>query len=158
LNTKELIESGILESYVLGLATEEEQHEINQNVLTNSGFADYLVTFEKNVQGYFLQNAVPPPTAVREIIQRRTGKTDIEKAGVHTYYNISEDTKKKETFLDIEVNDTYIKVHKWWRPAFVAIFILSKIFLIAGLYYYFKASSQQEEIEKLKIEISAQQR
>lgn len=158
MNTKELIESGILESYILGLATEEEQHEINQRVLTNSGFADYLVDFENKVQGYFLQNAVPPPTTVRDIIQARTTKADIQKAGVHTYYDIPADHEKKENFLDIEVNDTYIKVHKWWRPAFVAVFVLSKIFLIAGLYYYFKASNQQEEIKKLKIEISAQQR
>jgi hypothetical protein len=47
LNTKEFIESGILESYVLGLATEEEQHEVNQRVLTSSGFADYKVIFLK---------------------------------------------------------------------------------------------------------------
>lgn len=158
MNTQEFIESGILESYVLGLATEEEQHDVNQRILTSSGFADYLVDFEKKIQGYFLHNAVPPPAAVRELIQLRTAKNDIQKAGAHTFYDIPVDAEKKDDFLDIEVNDTYIKVHKWWRPAFIAVFVLSKIFLIAGLYYYFKTSSQQEEIEKLKTEIMSRQR
>ena len=143
---------------MLGLATEEEQHDVNQRILTSSGFADYLVEFEKKIQGYFLHNAIPPPAAVRELIQLRTAKTEIQKAGAHTFYDIPVDAEKKGDFLDIEVNDTYIKVHKWWRPAFIAVFVLSKIFLIAGLYYYFKTSSQQEEIEKLKTEIMSRQR
>jgi hypothetical protein len=41
-------------------------------------------------------------------------------------------------------------VHKLWRPAFIAVFILSKIFLIAGLYFYFKSVSPQEELQKIK--------
>lgn len=154
MNNQDFIASGILESYLLGFATEEEQHEINQRILSSSAFSDYVVDFEKNVQGYFLQNAVPPPPAIRELIQLRTTRTDIEKAGKHTYYNIPKSEEKKEEYLNIEVNDTYIKVHKWWRPAFIAVFVLSKIFLIAGLYYYFKSASQEKEIEKLRTEIS----
>lgn len=158
MNTQDFIESGVLEAYLLGFATEEEQHEVNQRTLTSSKFADYVVDFEKNVQGYFLQNAVPPPPAIREVIQLRTSKTDIEKAGRHTYYDIPKTEQKKEEYLNVEVNDTYIKVHKWWRPAFIAVFILSKIFLIAGLYYYFKSASQEKELEKLRTEISLPQR
>ncbi|WP_353717698.1 hypothetical protein [Dyadobacter sp. 676] len=48
-----------------------------------------------------------------------------------------------------------MKVHKLWRPAFIAVFILSKIFLIAGLYFYFKSVAQQEELEKIKTEMRA---
>jgi len=154
LKTQDFIESGILESYLLGIATEEEQHVVNQMILTHSEVSEYIMRFEKNLQRYFLQNAVPPPTDVREILLLRTNKTDIRKKEKDTYYDIPKDnTKKKEEYLEIEVNDTYIKVHRWWRPAFVAVFVLSKIFLIAGLYYYFKASSQEKEIEKLKTEI-----
>lgn len=156
MNTQDFIKSGILESYLLGMATEEEQHEVNQMILTHSEVSDYIMRFEKNIKGYFLQNAVPPPTDVREILLLRTNKTDIRKKEKHTYYDFPKDhTKKKDEYLDIEVNDTYIKVHKWWRPAFIAVFVLSKIFLIAGLYYYFKASSQEKEIEKLRMEITA---
>jgi len=158
LNTQDFIESGVLESYLLGFATEEEQHEINQQILTSSEFSDYVVEFERNAQRYFLQNAVPPPPATREIIQLRAGKTDIEKAGKHTYYDIPRTEQKKEEYLNVEVNDTYIKVHKWWRPAFIAVFVLSKVFLIACLYYYFKSASQEKEIEKLRTEISLPRR
>jgi hypothetical protein len=155
LDTQHFIESGILESYLLGMSTKEEEHVVNQMMMTHSEVSDYVLNFEKNIKRYFLQNAVPPPTDVREIIQLRSGKTDLRQKSNHTSYDFPKDhTAKKDEYLDIEVNDTYIKVHKWWRPAFVAIFILSKIFLIAALYYYFKASSQDKEIEKLRTEIA----
>ncbi len=159
MKTKQFIESGILEAYLLGMSTDEEKHQVNQMVMTHSEISEYLLRFEKNIQGYFLQNAVPPPSDVRQLIQLRNNKTDITTKANHTYYEMPRDnTAKKDQYLDIEVNDTYIKVHKWWRPAFVAVFILSKIFLIAGLYYYFKAASQEEEIQKLRTEIASPKR
>ncbi|MEO6685533.1 MAG: hypothetical protein ABIN24_06190 [Dyadobacter sp.] len=159
MKTQQFIESGILESYLLGMSTDEEQHQVNQMVMTHSEISEYLVRFEKNIQGYFLQSAVPPPADVREIVQFRSNKTDVTKKGNHTYYDMPKDnTVKKDNYLDIEVNDTYIKVHKWWRPAFVAVFILSKVFLITGLYYYFKAASQEDEIQKLRTEIASPKR
>lgn len=158
MNTQDFIESGILESYLLGFASEEEQHAINQQLLASSAFSDYVGEFEQKAQRYFLKNAIPPPPAIRDVIQLRTDKTDIEKAGKHTYYDVPKEKQFKDEYLNVEVNDTYIKVHKWWRPAFVAVFVLSKIFLIAGLYYYFKSVNQEKELEKLRTEISLPQR
>lgn len=155
MKNQHFIESGILESYLLGMATQEEEHTVNQMMMTHADVSEYMGLLEENVQSYFRKVAVPPPTNVREVIQFRTGRTDIQKKAKPDFYNIpADEAPKKDEYLDIEVNDTYIKVHKWWRPAFIAVFVLSKIFLIAGLYYYFKASSQEQEIEKLKTEIA----
>lgn len=106
--------------------------------------ADYVVDLEENMRGYFSRESVSPPGAVREIIQFRSLRDKKEK---HVFTDQNPDNTK---YLDVEVNDTHIKVHRNWRPAFVAVFILSKIFLIAGLYYYFKSASQAEELQKLK--------
>jgi hypothetical protein len=150
LETRDFIESGILESYVLGLTTDKEKEFVLERVLTDQDLTDYTLELETDIMSYFNQGSVPPPPEVREIIQLRTTRRDIQKKK-HVYDNkSSEQPPKKDEYLEIEVNDTHIKVHKWWRPAFIAVFILSKVFLIAALYFYFKAASQEQEIEKLR--------
>ena len=154
MDTKDFIESGILESYLLGLSDEEEKEYVKQLILTDQGISDYLIDLETNITGYFDQHSFPPPPEIREIITLRTTKSDIQKKK-HVFNKNSsrQESSKKDEYLDIEVNDTYIKVHKYWRPAFIAVFILSKIFLIAGLYFYFKTASLEQELVKLKTEV-----
>ncbi|TDE16729.1 hypothetical protein [Dyadobacter psychrotolerans] len=154
MDTTDFIESGILESYLLGLSNEEEREYVKQRILTDQEVSDYLVDLETDIKGYFDQHSFPPPPEVREIIALRTSKGDIQKKKhVFNKNSAQENTRKKDEYLEIEVNDTYIKVHKYWRPAFIAVFILSKIFLIAGLYYYFKTASLEQELVKLKTEV-----
>ena len=151
MDTQDFIKSGILESYALGFSTKEEKAYIKYMIQENEQVSDYVVDLESGIKKYFNQNLTSPPSDVREIIQLRTTKTDIYKEK-HNFNNIPKEKTEKNEYLDIEVNDTYIKVHKNWRPAFIAIFILSKIFLIAGLYYYFKTANLQQEIIRLKAE------
>ena len=152
METKEFIESGLLESYALGFATEEEKALISQILDKDQQISDYSIDLETGIKKYFDQNAVLPPSEVRDVIHLRNVKTDVSKEK-HVFNRAPKKEEKKNEYLDIEVNDTYIKVHKFWRPAFIAVFVLSKIFLIAGLYYYFKTNSLEQEIVKLKMEI-----
>ena len=154
MDTTDLIKSGILESYLLGLSSEEEKEYIKERILTDQQVSNHLVDLEKDINGYFDQHSFPPPPEIRDVIVLRTSKGDIQKKK-HVFNKKSgqENTRKKDEYLEIEVNDTYIKVHKYWRPAFIAVFILSKIFLIAGLYFYFKTASLEQELEKLKTEV-----
>jgi hypothetical protein len=150
LGKQEFIESGILESHLLGLTSEEEQQLVAEMMLSDREMSEYVNDLEVDIKRYFAEGSVPPPEAVREIILLRSIR---EKKGRSSYD--SGEVVNGNQFLDVEVNDTHIKVHKLWRPAFIAVFILSKIFLIAGLYFYFKSVAQQEEIEKIKTEIQA---
>lgn len=143
MSKQEFIESGILESHLMGLANEEEQAQVAEMMQADSEMAEYVNDLEYDIKRYFAEGSVPPPEAVREIILLRSIR---EKKGS------SEEPVDAKQYLDVEVNDTHMKVHKLWRPAFIAVFILSKIFLIAGLYFYFKSVAQQEEIEKIKTE------
>jgi hypothetical protein len=151
LDTKDFIESGILESYLLGLSTQEEKEFVLQKVLGDQQISDYMADLETSIKGYFDRHAIPPPPEIREVMMLRDDKTSIQKEKQVNHNK--ENNKKKEQYLEIEVSDTYIKVHKYWRPAFIAVFILSKIFLIAGLYFYFKTASLEQEIIKLKTEV-----
>ncbi|SDE26919.1 hypothetical protein SAMN04487996_104215 [Dyadobacter soli] len=148
MSKQEFIESGILESHLMGLANEEEQQLVAEMMLSDNAMSEYVNDLEDDIKRYFAEGSVPPPEAVREIILLRSIR---EKKGPSNY-GVGETVDAKQ-YLDVEVNDTHMKVHKLWRPAFIAVFILSKIFLIAGLYFYFKSVAQQEEIDKIKTEM-----
>lgn len=148
MSKQEFIESGILESHLLGLANDEEQQLVAEMMLSDTEMSEYVNDLEEDIKRYFGQGSVPPPEAVREIILLRSIR---EKKGRNSYD--AREVADAKQYLDVEVNDTHMKVHKLWRPAFIAVFILSKIFLIAGLYFYFKSVAQQEEIEKIKTEM-----
>ncbi|KAA0991451.1 hypothetical protein [Dyadobacter aurulentus] len=145
MKTQEFIESGILEAHLLGLTDKKEQEQVREIVSSDQALEEYTVRLEAGINRYFQKGSVNPPEAVREVVKLRTARDRKEK---HQFTN--EDNSRR--YLDVEVNDTHIKVHKFWRPAFIAVFILSKIFLIAGLYYYFKSASQKEELQKLKMQ------
>ncbi|CAG5071059.1 hypothetical protein DYBT9623_03326 [Dyadobacter sp. CECT 9623] len=143
MKTQEFIESGILEAHLLGLTDKEEQEKVREMVSADPALEEYTVVLEAGINTYFERESVNPPEAVREVVRLRSTRAKKEK---HEFTN--EHTSRQ--YLDVEVNDTHMKVHKFWRPAFIAVFVLSKIFLIAGLYYYFKSVSQQEELQRLK--------
>lgn len=148
MSKQEFIESGILESHLLGIANEEEQQLVAEMMLSDTEMSEYVNDLEEDIKRYFAQESVRPPEAVREIILLRSIR---EKKG-RSSNDVAEPVEAKQ-YLEVEVNDTHMKVHKLWRPAFIAVFILSKIFLIAGLYFYFKSVAQQKEIEKIKTEM-----
>jgi hypothetical protein len=158
LDINHYISSGVLEAYLLGLASDEEQHEVQQMQVLYPEISSALNQLEVNIESYCLENAVPPPTGTWELIEARISRKEIKKQG-HEKDNqkASEPQTQKPDYLEVAFSDTYIKVHKYWRIAFISVFILSKIFLIAGLYYYFKADSQTQEIERLKTVIQQQQ-
>ena len=154
MKTYNYLKDGILEAYLLGITTEKEKEEVEQLLATDADVLAELNELETDMENYFLRNAVPPPPSIREAVSVRISETEIKKweeAPHRRTHEKSADSRPNEhSYVHVEVDDTHIRVHKYWRPAFIAVFVLSKIFLILGLYYYFKASSQAEEIMRLK--------
>ncbi len=154
MNNQEYIQSGILESYLLGLVSEEEQQEVEQKLLVDNEISEALQVLEVNIENYYTKSAIPPPPAIGEAILLSAQKAELEKWAYQTNSSNKQRAQSAQTkYLEVEVNDTHIKVHKYWRPAFIAVFILSKIFLITALYFYFKADSLTNENNRLKQEI-----
>ena len=154
MENRNFIESGVLENHALGFSTDDEKEYIKQRILKDPEVSDHISEIEKDIRQFFDNSSVSPPTEVREIIQLRSTQIDIKKEQHKSNRATKEKSQKNDQYLDIEVNDTHIKVHKYWRPAFIAVFVLSKIFLIAGLYYYFKTTNLEQEIVRLKTEIN----
>ena len=154
LETQHYIASGILEAYLLGLVADAEKEELERVLNSDPEVLAQLNELEATMEDYFLNNAVPPPPGIREKIELRISQTEIKKWEEISYTNPkpkSENSQSTQSpYIDVEINNTYIQVHKNWRTAFISVFILSKVFLILGLYYYFKSSSLEQEINRLK--------
>lgn len=152
--TPTYLKSGILEAYLLNLVTDSEKEEVERLLTTDDDVLAELTELEVDMEGYFLRNAVPPPPGVREAVELRIRETEVTKwkepSHSQPHQQATASQPAEPSYVHVEVNNTHIQVHKNWRTAFIAIFILSKVFLILGLYYYFKASSQEQEISRLK--------
>ncbi len=155
------LKNGFLEAHLLGLFADQEKEEVTQLLATDNDLLDSLDEIELEMEEHFLRYAVPPPPGIREKIELRISQTEIEKwvQPDHTEQSqkSTETASKEPQYVNVEFDDTHIRVHKQWKTAFIAIFILSKVFLILGLYYYFKADSLQQEVTRLKAETQVQQ-
>lgn len=154
LKNHQYLTSGIIEGYLLGLVSKEEKDELERVLTTDPDVLTELNELEAQMEQYFLTNAVPPPPGIKIAIEQRIYGAEIQKrepdGRTQSDQPTSDTEQPRPSYIDVEVSDTYIRVHKNWRTAFIAVFILSKVFLILGLYYYFKADSQEQEIRRLK--------
>lgn len=69
MNVQDYISSGIVESYVLGLASPEEQKEFEQLCLQYPELVEARTAFEISLEQQAMQNAVPPPGSLKAEIQ-----------------------------------------------------------------------------------------
>ena len=155
------LEEGFLEAYLTGIVSEQERAEMKQYLSENPESQTELNEIETSMEQFFMRRAVPPPPELRDAIMDRINQNEIQKwrpeADGSKARASAKATNPESQYVHVEVDDTHIRVHKYWRPAFIAVFVLSKVFLIAGLYYYFKAGSIERELEQLRQQNSVQQ-
>lgn len=143
---------GLLESHVLGALSGQDRAQAETLIATDPDLALQLEELELGMEQYFTQNAVPPPPAIKAALQERLFGAEVQK-WQEPHESFTKETPQPEpnrsAYIDVEVSDTHMRVHKNWRAAFIAVFILGKIFLAFGLYQYFKANSLEQEIQRL---------
>jgi hypothetical protein len=69
-NVKEYISSGVIESYVLGLATGAEREEFEQMCKQYPEIAEARTAFELALEEQLLQDAPAPPAFLKDKIQQ----------------------------------------------------------------------------------------
>lgn len=74
MNVQEYISSGIIESYVLGLASPDEQREFEQICEHYPEVLKARIAFEKSLEEQAMKNAIAPPVAIKEEIRTATLK------------------------------------------------------------------------------------
>lgn len=78
MNTKEYIRSGIIESYVLGIATEAEREEFESMCSMYPEVAEARDSFERALEEKMMQDAKQPPALLKQKIEERLTATPQE--------------------------------------------------------------------------------
>ncbi|MGF7077778.1 hypothetical protein [Mucilaginibacter sp. UYCu711] len=153
---KKYIESGVLESYVLGSASEEEIRQLLLLKRQYPEIQDALFQLETDLETLARHISIPPPPGMFEKIERGInalivpGDTPpISDRGANNrhYYN------NGNQFIEVEAESSQMRVHKAWRWIMAGVFVLGKIFLIAAIYYFLENHQAQEQIQQLKTEL-----
>ncbi|GAB2974340.1 hypothetical protein GCM10027049_05730 [Mucilaginibacter puniceus] len=154
---KEYIESGVLEAFVIGSASEQEVQEVlrykEQYPEVQTALNEIEVEMEKVAQ----YMAVPPPPKLWVKIEERIDglviAPDLKPTKkVEEHYRQNGNTNQQQ-FIEVEGSSTHMRIHKAWRWVFAAVFVLGKIFLGFAIYYYLENRQAKEQIKELKTEL-----
>ena len=80
-NIKDYMESGILEQYVLGITTKEENEEISQLALSNFEVREEIENITSAIEDYAKENAVVPGPTIKPFLMAIIDYTERLKKG-----------------------------------------------------------------------------
>lgn len=142
---EQYISTGIIESFLLGLATPDEVAELQRMRLRFPGLETEIAAVERRMEKAAFDGAVPPPARVWQgIRQHLDWESSFQEEKL-------EDERKHYTFINMQPKaGTYISVHRSWKIILILFFILSKLFLIGFLYFYFKSQSLQDKLNEAR--------
>ncbi|QPH41378.1 hypothetical protein [Pedobacter endophyticus] len=159
---KEILESGLLETYVLGIATEEEVNKVLLLKKQSPEFADALNKLEFDMELLAQNMAVQPPAGIIEKIEDELKEIQLKEKALKPvpefdrFQHNSGEQNKREHYIEVESASNQMRINKAWRWVFAAVFILGKIFLAAAIYFYLENRQAQEQIKELKLELHQQ--
>lgn len=138
---EQYISTGIIESYLLGLASPQEVAQLQQMRLRFPSLDTEIAAVERRMERAAFAEAVMPPARVWEGIQQHLNWESAQQEKI-------EDERKHYTFINMQPKEgTYISVHRSWKTILIVFFVLSKIFLVSALFFYFKSQSLQEKLD-----------
>jgi len=158
---KEYIESGVLEAYILGSASEKEINELHQLKARHPQIQDALNDLQEDLECIAQHMAITPPPKIWNRIEEEMNElakipdVDAVKITISPKSN-GNHSKKSNTgeFVEVQGPSSHIRVHKIWRWILAAIFILGKIFLAFAIYFYLESRQTEAQIQELKQELN----
>lgn len=158
MNIQQYIESGILETYVMGAASEQEARELLQYKAQYPEVAAALKELELDLEMFASQMAIVPPPHTWTKINDNINDLIITPEYAPVTLRPEKEQRRaapdeKEKYLEVEYESSYMRVHKTWKWVFIAIFVLSKLFLIASVYFYLENRQAQQQIQELKAQL-----
>jgi len=158
---KEYIDSGILEVFVMGAATDDEVKELMYMKAKYPEVNEALKQLEIDMEKIAGNMAVAPPPGIwdridneiDDLIRRDTYIAQPVKFRTDHGHNGYERSTPPDQFIAIESESNHMRLHKSWRWVFAAIFVLGKIFLGFAIYFYLENRQTQQQLQELKTEI-----
>jgi hypothetical protein len=155
---QEYIESGILETYVLGAASEAEIRELLYFKDKYPQVEIALHELENDMELIAEQMAVIPPPGtwgrIEASINELTTMPEplrLKEPGGPNGYDFK--TPNRDYIEVADAQSTHMTIHKSWKWVFAAVFVLGKIFLACAIYFYLENRQAQQQIQELKTEL-----
>ncbi|KIO75098.1 hypothetical protein TH53_22430 [Pedobacter lusitanus] len=154
----EYIESGILEAYVLGSASEAETRELLYLKAKHPQIQDALLHLEIDMERIAEHMAITPPPDTWLKIEDRLNELaetpDYDAMPIRRSPNRKGGNHRKSgQFIEVDASSSHMRVHKIWRWLFIGVFILGKVFLGFAIYFYLENRQLKEEVSKLKTQL-----
>lgn len=154
---QQYIDSGILEAYVTGSASEDEVKQLMQMKARYPEVDNALQDLETDMEKIARHMAVAPPERIRSIIFEHIDELIVRPDNTPDEYKNKQEKSYRNTdngpqYIEVEAESNHMKVHKTWKWVFIAVFILSKIFLACAIYFYLENRQAREQIKELKTE------
>lgn len=155
---KEYIDSGILESYVLGSASEEEARELLRLKKQYPEIQQALHELEVDMERIAEYMAITPPpemwNRIEDGISDMINTPEVEVLQLKDRgQREHQQNENRNGYIDIEAETTHIRVHKNWKWIFAAVFVLGKIFLAFAIYFYIENRQARQQVQELKTEL-----
>lgn len=153
MNLQEYIDSGSVEAYVFGVLAPAEKEAFERLLLVSPDLQQALARVEQQVEQFAASQSIPPPPETRQQFQDFLHGLPILKRGdsipppIERNVNAHGNTNYIPAY---EITTSHIKVHKYWRIAFLVLFILSKIFLAFLIYYIIKFYDARNQVKQLQ--------
>jgi hypothetical protein len=152
-NIEIYIQSGIVESYALRLASPREVAEFEQLLPQYPALREALSDFEYHLELFSLDQEVPPPPDLKKKIEARLRELPavrrVSRGG--SGGSAKEGSAKKDPppdYLSIEASSSKVVSGNWKRMCIV-FFIVAKIFLGFLIYYYIEYRLAQKQIQQM---------
>jgi hypothetical protein len=158
---QQYINSGILEAYVTGSASEQEVKELLYMKASYPEVNIALQELEKDMELIAKQMAISPPERtwdrisdnIDELILRQTSAPNqFTERGNGNDKNFTKPDNGSQ-YIEVEAESNHMKVHKIWKWVFAAVFILGKIFLGCAIYFYLENRQAQQQLKEIKTEL-----
>ena len=143
MDTKEYILSGVIEAYVLGLASDEEAREVQGYAMQYADVRQAITDFEVGLENQALQAAIQPPAFLKEKILAAL-KNEANKNNKQTLTVANNVTQQASSAKVVSIASAPKSV-RWLRGAVAASIILLLGSAILNFYYYsqYKKSTKQ---------------
>jgi len=155
---KKLIDSGLMETYVMGIATDDEVQQVLLLKKQYPEFEEALTKLEFDMEALAQNMAVPPPPGILSKIENELNEIKLRGQNLEKFdgtdKNPEQDHVKQDRYIEVESESSHMRIHKAWRWVFAAVFILGKIFLGFAIYFYLENRQAQEQIKELKTEMN----
>lgn len=155
------IESGILEEYLLGSASEEDSQIVLELKQKYPEVRAALLDIELGMESIARSWAITPPPEIWDKIEADIAEQEVKRFNFEAVEimsgqkRIGDNSKrsKKNVFVDVDARSSHIRVHKLWRVVLIGLFVLGKIFMGLAIFFFLENRRVKEDIKDLKTEI-----